>query len=620
MNFIRTQSQLAERSFAIDYCLVEGDGQHPNAIGRLSDDEAFEALQKIYLTEAMARIGQREPGHPLLGTGDTPYVSYDGEWSPITDSDVGVESYQFYLSGPGGDLAVICYPNSTAVEDRLSIKDMLAEVMHLARITGCILATPRELDLAGFSLRSDLGITSDLPAYKRQLTNVGGKVATAAGGIDFEIVHRLGDVKRLMTPPTLSVQQGDACFTISTRFVDIALHAPPRVALAALGESLGIKKLDLEKDLPGYKKSRMDLVKRDHFDYFRLYGIRDAEITVRYWLRILAFAKEVVGVDDVPVSAGALAVQLCRKTMEAAGVDYATAFDVHEKEVIEWDVSSGRRRTRKKMVIGSERAFHEQFAVEGFHGGRNECFQCGPSVLDHWIDVDMVGAYTTGLVSVRQIAFRKSFETRNVKDFLGDVLGVAWIEFRYTKPVRFPGLAVHSEERGLIYPLAGHTYATAPEIALAVRQGCKVVIRRGVIWPWEEDADDVRIFESFVRKIRALRKAYAHDPVFDEYSKLLGNSVYGKCAQNLRDRNAFDIETLGSRKIGPSALTNAAIAAHVTGFVRAVIGEMLHGIPAHRQVASVTTDGFLTNAREGEIDLSGPLCQRYIDLCRRVEA
>ena len=47
---------------------------------------------------------------------------------------------------------------------------------------------------------------------------------------------------------------------------------------------------------------------------------------------------------------------------------------------------------------------------------------------------------------------------------------------------------------------------------------------------------------------------------------------------------------------------------------------MLHGIPAHRQVASVTTDGFLTNAREDEIDLSGPLCQRYLDLCRRVEA
>ena len=130
----------------------------------------------------------------------------------------------------------------------------------------------------------------------------------------------------------------------------------------------------------------------------------------------------------------------------------------------------------------------------------------------------------------------------------------------------------------------------------------------------------MRIFQPFVSEIRSLRKRYAHDPVFDEYAKLLGNSVYGKTAQSLRDRNAFEIATLDSRKIGPSAITNAAIAAHVTGFVRAVIGEMLHGIPPHRVVASATTDGFLTNAREDEIDLSGPLCQRYLDLCRRVEA
>lgn len=619
MEFIRTESQ-TEKPFAIDYCLIVDKGSHPQALDHLSDDEIFDVLAKNHIAEAMARIGRSDPSHPLLGTGAPFYVAIDAEWTGITESLLGVESYQFYASGSGGDLAVICYPNSWAIEDRLTLAEMLGEVMRLARETGCIVSIPREQVVIGFSLRSDLAVTADLPAYQRQLTNVGGKVATAAGSIDFEVVHKLKDVKRLMTPPALSVQQGRDCFTVSTRFVDIALHAPPRAALADLGETLGIKKLELEKDLPGYKKSAMNLVRRDHFDYFRRYGVIDAKITLHYWLRILAFAKDVVGVDDAPVSAGALAVQLCRKTMAEANLDYATTFDIHEKEVIEWDVYTGRRRTHKRMVVGGDRAFHEQFAIEGFHGGRNECFLCGPSDPDQWIDVDMVGAYTTGMVSVRRIAFRKSFETRNLKDFLGDVLGVAWIEFCYLKPLRFPGIAVHSDERGLIYPLAGQTYATAPEIALAVRQGCQIKIRRGVIWPWEEDPNDVRIFEPFVRNIRALRKLYADNPVFDEYAKLLGNSVYGKTAQSLRDRNAFELATLDSRKIGPSAITNAAIAAHVTGFVRAVIGEMLHGIPAHRVVASATTDGFLTNAREAEIDLSGPLCQRYLDLCRRVEA
>lgn len=619
MEFIRTESQ-TDKPFAIDYCLIEAEGKHPRALDQLADDEVLDALAENHIAEAIARIGRPDPGHPLLGTGDTFYGAYDAEWTPITDSVIGVDSYQFYFSGIGGDLAVICYPNSPAVDDRLTLAEMLGEVVRLALATGCLIAAPKALELAGFSLRSDLAVTADLPVYKRRLTNVGGKVATATGDIDFEIVHKLKDVKRMMTPPAVSIQQGEACFIISTRFVDIALHAPPRAALANLGESLGIKKLELEKDLPGYKKSCMSAVKRDHFDYFRHYGIRDAEITLLYWLRIIAFAKEVVGVDDPRVSSGALAVTYCLQSMEEAGLDYTALFDVHEKDVIEWDVSTGRRRTRQRMVVGGERAFHEHFAIEGFHGGRNECFQCGPSDLDQWIDVDLVGAYTTGMVSVRRIAFSQSFETRRLKDFLGDVLGVAWIDFSYEKPVRFPGLAVRSEERGLIYCLAGQTYATAPEIALAVSQGCTITIRRGVIWLWEDDPDDIRIFEPFVRKIRALRKGYAHDPVFEEYAKLLGNSVYGKTAQSLRDRKAFELATLESRKIGPSALTNAAIAAHVTGFVRAVIGELLHRIPAHRVVASVTTDGFLTNAREDEIDLSGTLCQRYLDLCRRVEA
>jgi hypothetical protein len=61
-------------------------------------------------------------------------------------------------------------------------------------------------------------------------------------------------------------------------------------------------------------------------------------------------------------------------------------------------------------------------------------------------------------------------------------------------------------------------------------------------------------------------------------------------------------------------VTNAAIAAYVTGFVRAVMSEIICGIPHNRLIISCTTDGILTNAREDEIDLSGELCQRFQSL------
>jgi hypothetical protein len=69
-----------------------------------------------------------------------------------------------------------------------------------------------------------------------------------------------------------------------------------------------------------------------------------------------------------------------------------------------------------------------------------------------------------------------------------------------------------------------------------------------------------------------------------------------------------------SIKIPESGVTNAAMAAFVTGFIRAVMSEIICGIPSERTIVNCVTDGILTNAREDEIDLSGELCQRFQSL------
>jgi hypothetical protein len=63
-----------------------------------------------------------------------------------------------------------------------------------------------------------------------------------------------------------------------------------------------------------------------------------------------------------------------------------------------------------------------------------------------------------------------------------------------------------------------------------------------------------------------------------------------------------------------TSVTNAAIVSYVTGFVRAVMSEIVCAIPDHRLILNCVTDGILTNAREDEIDLSGELCQRFQSL------
>ncbi|MBF4401383.1 hypothetical protein EAY31_27315, partial [Vibrio anguillarum] len=99
---------------------------------------------------------------------------------------------------------------------------------------------------------------------------------------------------------------------------------------------------------------------------------------------------------------------------------------------------------------------------------------------------------------------------------------------------------------------------------------------------------------------------------FDEkLTKEMLNSCYGKLAQSLRPKTAFDIQAGYSKQLPPSTLTNPFFAAYTTGLARALLGEMLHSIPDDKVVVSVTTDGFLTNATLDEIKLGGVICQRF---------
>lgn len=146
--------------------------------------------------------------------------------------------------------------------------------------------------------------------------------------------------------------------------------------------------------------------------------------------------------------------------------------------------------------------------------------------------------------------------------------------------------------------------------------GGTIVIKHGVIVPWI--AGSQLLFEDFTRMIQRLRREYPKKSLEEVMVKEIGNSLYGKLAQGLSDKTAFDTATGLSKKIGPSAVTNPYMAAHTTGLIRAVCGELLHRIPSHRTVVSVTTDGFLTDAPLEELDQTGPLCRRYQALCQRL--
>nr|MBF4308172.1 hypothetical protein [Vibrio anguillarum] len=114
------------------------------------------------------------------------------------------------------------------------------------------------------------------------------------------------------------------------------------------------------------------------------------------------------------------------------------------------------------------------------------------------------------------------------------------------------------------------------ELEVAYNQGAEITVKQAFVIPW---ANDKRIFEPFMKWGRERRKSFDKGSFDEKLTKEMLNSCYGKLAQSLRPKTAFDIQAGYSKQLPPSTLTNPFFAAYTTGLARALLGEMLHSIP-----------------------------------------
>jgi hypothetical protein len=481
---------------------------------------------------------------------------------------------------------------------------MLNVIMKIAHQTGTILHYSRDIVLAGYFLRADLAMLSDFIEFKEELSNISGSVGNAGSPLKLDFSCSADDFNKLDAGGMWSFRENNLCYSSKITFYDLAKHAPEKTPLAVLGELLGIEKITIPNI------AEMDKLRKEDFELFIDYGIRDAEIAVKYYLHILEFTKQLLNTqsDLIPATAGALAVSLCKRTID----DFEEVFGLANTEKKVFDGERNRFVTQKRLEHTNDREFHETFVSKCYHGGMNICYYAGATDIDTFFDYDLSGAYTTGMIIIRPPDYEKSYETTRIKEFLGDVMGFALVHFTFPSKTKYPCLPVKSYSRdGLYYPLEGESHCTAPELALALKMGAKITIKRGVIYPWKSDE---RIFKPFVDKIRELRKHAVKGSFPEQYAKLIGNALYGKTGQGVKGKTAFDTRTLENIQVPESGVTNATMAAFVTGFIRAVMGEIICGVPRHRLIVNCVTDGILTNARESEVDLSGELCQRFQSL------
>jgi hypothetical protein len=84
--------------------------------------------------------------------------------------------------------------------------------------------------------------------------------------------------------------------------------------------------------------------------------------------------------------------------------------------------------------------------------------------------------------------------------------------------------------------------------------------------------------------------------------KEICNSTYGKTAQGLHKKRVYDLRSDDTKPLPPSKITQPFFAAYITSAVRAVLGEVMNALPPSVQIFSCTTDGFLTDATNDQIE------------------
>lgn len=552
----------------------------------------------------------------------TLHIGFDTEYvfNPETRQN-DILSYQSYVVLPDNTgISNIIYPPDSQKKSRLSFKEFLCQTITPLLETGVITKWPGIINIYAHFIRADIASFANFWSdYKILLKGIRGTVSSFKNryGIDFDEQQE----RRVKTEQIMFDKRTSPPRCSNVAFIDTLLITPGGMGLAECGELLGLPKLTISAP---YSITNMREYLLGDRAGFEAYALRDAEIAVRYALQVRNFCARELMIDRVPATIGAMAVSRFTKTLKENNMSPEVCLGTHIKTRELWLTEKQAFRTIKNPASVPSRELFETFPINCYHGGRNECFMMGVTPSDHWYDYDLAGAYTTGLLDILTPDYGNIRLSKNPDDYCGHVMGFALVTFRFPESVPYPSLPVRTDQYGLFFPLSGESWATAPEIELALSLGAEMTIHNGIIVPWicdtsPHNSESTSVFLPFVQQVRENRNRHIKGSLEEKFWKEIGNSLYGKLAQGLRAKTAFDTARGLNRSLPPSSVTQPFFAAHVTGFIRAVVGELMNALPSDSSVVSVTTDGFLTNCPLNKINMSGPLSSRFQSLCDIVD-
>lgn len=605
----------ADFDMNLSFSSINTSGSYVNSFdGGFGDIEAKLAEQlKAYEEQLSGKKKRKRERHDMRLS---PIFGFDTEYQYDKDEDNNIViAYSYCIRYDGQQCSGVFKVKEFDKSGRMRFDKFFVKAIEAA-IEAEVLSGWEDVEhvvMCAFAIRADLfSFAGAFKDFKTRLDGVRKSVVTIKEdyAVDIEAVYnrdlefneqKLWDKNRNRREVDIS-------------FYDLILLAPAGFNLAKIGELVGLPKLEIPAP---YSIERMIEFMLKAEKLFDGYSIRDSEIAALYMEMMIEFCCDELGFASVPYTIGGIGVKRFKSLLEG---DFNEIFGFEEVKETVWSRKKAKPVTMKKRVVSLLRSIFEQFATEGYHGGRNESFLNGLSPRGRWKDYDAPSCYTTILNRLRPLNLESFRTTKEPQDFVGDKFGVAYVKFKHHGNSRVTTLPVNAGSKGLFYVKEGECVVGSSEIEVALNAGVEIEIIQGVVGDWVDP--DNRIFLPFMKEVRAQRNKYDDGSFKERMWKEIGNSLYGKLAQGLRKRAVFDTSSGLSKQIPQSPITNPLFALIVTSDARALMTEMMLSIPEEHYIGNVTTDGFTTTADldKGEIDLSGAICQRFRECYHMIES
>ncbi len=541
---------------------------------------------------------------------------------------LGLDAEWYSIAGPAGERRVVLSQQISFIYRGAMYTWVLlptgGETYTLSQVLGWLFADAAAAGLPIAPARTKLSITLFCHFGVVDLTTFA--MSRGKNGL----IRKFDSLRRTLVTVEESIQVkvwdgGNVRNNCDITLRDTFVLAPTGSPLASLGDALGVPKVKLPV---GYdEKDKMNEVLRDVPEAFVSYACRDSEIALIWGENV----RDPMN-GNVPVTLGSAAASIIRDEICKAHevVDdkgrkrkwKSREFDFYwrglEQRKEKKRNHKGVLKTETVLVPRPEAADVLDAANNAYFGGRNECYLVGiHHAASGWSDFDLSGAYPTAMnllpdpdYSATPVYLRTGVLPPYAQiDPLSYMF--AHVRFEFPKGTLYPCLPVKDvNDRGLVYPLSGETWATAPEIHLALAMNARIELLRDVrIVPprRDESGNPIRSLGRAVQRLvqdrQKAKEEYGAKSVQELLAKEKANSGYGKLGQGLRGKRAYSTRYDEHSDVPPSIITAAPQAALTTGLVRAIVSAAIHelGAKGHR-IASVTTDGFLTDATLDDLD------------------